>query len=1120
MALPPSRKTQVLIDGTWRTMTTDVRYAAGVSIPNRGRPNELSQPTATRCVFTLNNSSGDYSDQNPLGQYYGLIGRNTQARQGFELGTDTFTRVASNSWGANDSGYTYALTGTDANFDVAAGVGTIVGGDFRTATFGTFAGVDILVKLKVNSRTDSPDLGVVANFQDTSNHYRFAIRVNDGGTDELIITKVTADVVTSSADLPSNVIADTWYWLRVRTGRLLRARIWADGAAEPTTWGITWLDNDPQFAQAPLVGAIGCYTHFGNGSTLVSFDSLEANHWRFHGEVPAWPGEWDITGRDVIAPLEAVGLLERMTKGQRALASPVFREAMRTTNVSSMVAYWPGEDDAFATQLGSALSGPAMRVATGSVSFASSSAFPGSASCISFGSAPTAVLHGRAARRAGGTTIKFRALMTFPDAGVPSTQRIADVYTVKGSGTIRCWRLLVTAAGALQLQGLDSTFAVVEDSGAAAFGVNGQTAMLGFEVTEDGADVDWEMATHYVNDDLTVSSGVSSGTFTVQTIGQFDEIYIGPDAGLTGCTIEHIAVGTSSAMMDGLEQAIVGYARETAIERIERLADEEGVSVSIIQARLEESASGGKVTELVGPQRTAPLIELFLDVAKADGGMLYEPRDEFGLIYRTKASLYDQDSVRPHAELDYNASHLTLPFRPVPDDTYVVNSTTVTRHMGSSSRYVKESGPLNVNNPEDDPEGIGLYERPETLNLAEDSRTADHAAWRVHRGTWPEARYPTVKVALHRDCFTSDLELAWAVAAMDLGDRLTVTGTRPDGMTDDIEQVIQGYNERWDGKTWEITFNTTPAGPYRVLQVGSDQFGKLDTAGCEVAASFTAGATSLLVNTTAEQYWTTTPGEYPFEIRCSGSNLTASACASGLTDAFGRVTAAGGWGTPLTSYPGTAYQVSGTAADFSTTGSVGRIATVTVNSLYLAHADSGCADGDLVISATVPVVPTGAAISLWLVGRLADANNYVTGHLSIATTGLPTLSVGERAGGALSLTASLTLPGLTHSAGDTWKIRVKWRGDEIRARAWKSTASEPAFWHVRTSVTLVSGTRIGAGVRRETGNTNGTQNIDYDNFELYNPQIFTVSATPANGVSKNLAAGDAVGLAHPVVLAL
>lgn len=285
-----------------------------------------------------------------------------------------------------------------------------------------------------------------------------------------------------------------------------------------------------------------------------------------------------------------------------------------------------------------------------------------------------------------------------------------------------------------------------------------------------------------------------------------------------------------------------------------------------------------------------------------------------------------------------------------------------------------------------------------------------------------------------------------------------------------------------------------------------------------MAAAFTAGATSLLVNTTAEQYWTTVGGEYPFDVKASGAHLTASACASGLTDAFGRVTASG-WGIPLTSYPGTAYQLSGTAADFSTTGALGRIATVTINSLYLAHADTGSTDGDLVISATVPVVPTGAAISIWHVGRLTDANNYVAAQISIATTGVVTVSVGDRVAGALSFGDTLALVP-THSAGDTWKIRMKWRGASLYARAWKSTATEPAFWHVRDTTALLTGTRVGAGARRETGNTNGTQNIDFDNLELYNPQIFTVSSTPANGVSKNLAAGDAVSLARPVVLAL
>lgn len=71
--------TELLIDGVWTDISSDVRQADGVQI-TRGIADEASTADPSSCTLTLNNRDGKYSPRNPMSPYYGLIGRNTQIR--------------------------------------------------------------------------------------------------------------------------------------------------------------------------------------------------------------------------------------------------------------------------------------------------------------------------------------------------------------------------------------------------------------------------------------------------------------------------------------------------------------------------------------------------------------------------------------------------------------------------------------------------------------------------------------------------------------------------------------------------------------------------------------------------------------------------------------------------------------------------------------------------------------------------------------------------------------------------------------------------------------------------------------------------------------------------------
>jgi hypothetical protein len=104
-----------------------VRDNAGELRITRGSSSETSNRISpSSMVGQINNQSGNFSDQNPVGIYYGLIGRNTKIRSSVRYARDAFGRTSSNGWGSADSGEAWSTNGgAAANFSVGSGTGNI-----------------------------------------------------------------------------------------------------------------------------------------------------------------------------------------------------------------------------------------------------------------------------------------------------------------------------------------------------------------------------------------------------------------------------------------------------------------------------------------------------------------------------------------------------------------------------------------------------------------------------------------------------------------------------------------------------------------------------------------------------------------------------------------------------------------------------------------------------------------------------------------------------------------------------------------------------------------------------------------------------------------------------------
>lgn len=84
---------EIELDAVWTDITEFVYVRDGIVI-TRGRADEGSATEPSTCRFTLNNRDGRFSPRNPVGIYYGVIGRNTKVRLMADLGDGPITRFA------------------------------------------------------------------------------------------------------------------------------------------------------------------------------------------------------------------------------------------------------------------------------------------------------------------------------------------------------------------------------------------------------------------------------------------------------------------------------------------------------------------------------------------------------------------------------------------------------------------------------------------------------------------------------------------------------------------------------------------------------------------------------------------------------------------------------------------------------------------------------------------------------------------------------------------------------------------------------------------------------------------------------------------------------------------
>lgn len=892
-------KTELLIGGAWTDISSRVRGEQAIAI-TRGTASEQARLAAQSAQFTLNNRDGLFTNDNPNSTYYGLLPRNTQIR--FTAGTgDGYVRYPLD----------YSNTQGDRASTVTTPALNVVG--------------DLELRLDVTPQTWRPRLGqnLAAKWNIGAAQRSWALYVNQSGrlsltwtTDGTTATRVTASATAVLPAYPRRQFIKVT--LTVSSGGTNKVDFSTSTTGIDGTYTALGTTVTNAGVTSIFSGTANLTLGAGDDSTLIfggneafrgkfhkfrmyngitgtvvanpdftaqtygttSFSDAPGRLWviggscritsdrlRFWGELTAPPVESDVSGVDVFCQCVASGLIRRLSQGANPLNSPLRNELLSR----SLTGGWMLEDGSLSTQAAAFVTGvrPAQ---TTSVTFASDTRLPGVVQAATFTDQT-----GRFIAVPGTSSTTGTAYFTFyfKLATLPSTA--SPFVTLNSSGTARQMKISVSSTA--------FTFDFFASDGSTLstnttlFGVGtsplNQWLAMNILMTTSGGTVSW--SARWSNVAATSIVGIGPTTYS-GSAGRFTNVLISAatSTAYAGAALAAVHTATNDLNFNGtaLLQAANGYFGERAGTRMQRLALAQGVTIEI---------NGDPTqTETMGYQTIDTFVNQVYDCVDADQGILGEARDALALTYRTRLDM----AHRADAFINYNAFHLSQVPKATYDDLGIVNDVTVSRVNGSSGQRQITTGSMSISAP---PSGIGRYDTALTRNVSSDSRLPDIASLMANRGSWPGARYPNIGVGLHRSIIANDSTLIGQIMAIELGDTSILTNLPSWLPPDDIYLMNRGYSERLGKFTWDLTFNTTPAGPYNTgrwdytTELGQTRYGHVSST---LSAGITSNATTiaLALNSTTPftlDSWTTNSASYPFDITIGGERMTLTRAPTG-----------------------------------------------------------------------------------------------------------------------------------------------------------------------------------------------------------------------------------------------
>ena len=853
-----------LYTGQWTDITDFVYQRDPVKI-QLGRQDESSQISPASCSMTLNNRDGRFTTRNPVGAYYGTIGQNTPFRLSVPAylagqGTALLFADDSQSYVSCPDSDALQLTG---DFDVRIDMWL---DDYQPCTLaGKWGGdTDLQAWCLVLNGDGTVSLywcsdGTVSFAQSTAPlPYLGRVMVRAffaGGESDLVTVRFyTAPTMSGSQTQlgdPTWGVAATGFAQAAATqpvqagyvdGFLGQGLPTGNSGCLGRVYELQLYNATPDLVADPVFSAQSAgATSFTDGEsntwTLEGTSALDDRCYRFHGEMSAWPKAADPSSRDAYSQATASGVLRRLNQGTTPVLS-VMRRGIVSYIVPTwgVAAYWPCEDAQGSTQIASGLPGGTPMSFSGVPSFqgqpgspSADSIFACSAQLVQPASSSwTGPVHGSSSL--WGTFL----LLAIPSGGLSGDVAALAVVSYSDGNSLT---LGYTTADGGTLTLTMTNFGSVDGT----TGVNGM-GLLAEILTGSGDST--------LN---TLALGAAAGQSFEQgeaPSGSVTSVVINPaGVNLEGTEIGHVWVSADPPAIDSLADYLNAFSGETAAYRVARLCSENGLNSRIY------GAPGISVP--MGAQSIDTLANLFQYCEATDMGMLYEPRETAGMGYRTSASMCNQS---PAVTADYSMQQVSQGFADTADDLLTLNDVIASNVDGSSAEQTLTAGRMSVLAP---PDGIGPVSNTVDVYPQSDAQLPDLAGWTLHVRSVDEDRYPDIPFQMARS------ETPQGVPLLRIGDYAQITNTPYWVPPPPVKQLCAGFSETLGpGIIWPIDVNGVPESPYEVMTY--DGSWHYDTAGSELASGVSSTATTLSVETTAGELWTTSAGDFPFNIMIAG----------------------------------------------------------------------------------------------------------------------------------------------------------------------------------------------------------------------------------------------------------
>lgn len=799
---------EIYVNGAWLDISTDIYSRNEINI-SRGKPNEGAKNAEPSLLeFTLDNNTFDYSPRNPTGTYYGQIGRNTRVRHWVKNGQARL-RLENQDFRTPDSAGVSVTGDIDLRVDCAPITwrpenAAYIAGPLKLDSYGIYLdtnGTLVLFWYDSTAFTSATSTEPIPGPTTGRKAVRATLDVDNGGgghsvtfyysdDDTMDGTWVQfGDVVTgggtTSIDDTSNPLV-SYMSIETSPGEVYEMRVY-DGIAGTKR-------ASPKFI-AQASGTTSFDDAEGNtwSDSLGGGAALDNKNYRMWGEISHWPPQSDRSGNDVYLKIEAQGLTRRIGQGSTPLKSALRRGIPAIG--SALVGYWPLEDGKSASTLTPGISTASQGRVIGKPSLANYSAFVASDAVPTLG---TGKLYFRVPFYTNTDEFQVRFLTHVPASTIPNNTVLMRIRTNSSLG----WIDFIYQTGDVFLFKTYTNLGVLSHT-TSGFDltdqVNNQDTKFSLEFAKNGTGVDLKIVALPVGENVGVQQTETNSGIT---LGSCTSIYVNPDGIDIGETaIGHLTVeNTITSVFDSAHALERAYQGEQAHNRIDRLCDENGIVVSILGL--------GEGAEFMGYQEQKNLLSLLREAEQVDGGFLTEQRNRYGLLYRTRESLYNQPA---RVTLNYSDGNLTN-FNPTEDDQRTENKVSVARSSGQGATVEDTDSALSTSDP---PNGAGLYESSDTVSLYSDDQAFHQAGWKVRLGTVDEARLPQITINLAHPDFSGNQALVRQILALDCGDKLDLTNPPSWLPPETMGQIIQGISETLSQYKHEITFNCAPSSPYR-----------------------------------------------------------------------------------------------------------------------------------------------------------------------------------------------------------------------------------------------------------------------------------------------------------------